>query len=79
MSCILLVVFCLPIFSLDRFQLLLRSKDDPSGELDLRSGIYVARPPGSPDILYAIYWPEEETWKDCAPSGPRRNRVTFMR
>ena len=69
----------MPIFSFERSQLLLRSKDDFSGEFYLRSGIYIARPPGLPDILYAIYWPEADTWKDCAPSGPRRNRVTFMR
>ncbi|KAF5362168.1 hypothetical protein D9756_002245 [Leucocoprinus leucothites] len=60
------------------FQLLRLSKDDLSHGPFLRSGIYIARPPKS-DILYAIYWPQDETWNDNAPSGPRRNRVTFMR
>lgn len=59
-------------------QLLRHSKDNYSGPT-LRSGIYLVKPPVSGEILYAIYWPQDETWKDNAPSGPRRNRVTFMR
>jgi len=29
--------------------------------------------------IFVIYWPEESTWDDSAPSQVRRNRVTFMR
>ncbi|KAG1889124.1 hypothetical protein F4604DRAFT_1673832 [Suillus subluteus] len=29
--------------------------------------------------LFLIYWPEDSTWDDSAPSSVRRNRVTFMR
>ncbi|KAI9460706.1 hypothetical protein F5148DRAFT_1276740 [Russula earlei] len=28
---------------------------------------------------YVIYWPEDSTWDDSAPSSVCRNRVTFMR
>ncbi|KXN92377.1 hypothetical protein AN958_06995 [Leucoagaricus sp. SymC.cos] len=59
-------------------QHLRHSRDNYSGPT-LRSGIYIAKAPGVAGVLYAVYWPQDETWKDNAPSGPRRNRVTFMR
>ncbi|KAJ3570940.1 hypothetical protein NP233_g4078 [Leucocoprinus birnbaumii] len=53
-------------------QLLRHSRDNYSGP-SLRSGIYIVRPPASStEVLYAVYWPQDETWKDSAPSGPRR-------
>ncbi|KAG8926963.1 hypothetical protein FRC01_008174 [Tulasnella sp. 417] len=30
-------------------------------------------------VLYIIYWPEDETWNDDAPTSIQKNRVTFMR
>ncbi|KIK81380.1 hypothetical protein PAXRUDRAFT_156232 [Paxillus rubicundulus Ve08.2h10] len=47
----------------------------------LRSGLYVLRHlqrPGDEE-LFVIYWPEDTTWDDSAPSNVCRNRVTFMR
>ncbi|KAF5388164.1 hypothetical protein D9615_000204 [Tricholomella constricta] len=57
------------------------SRDDPSGP-QLRSGLYLARKmtaPASPEHIFAIYWPEDTTWRDDAATSVRRNRVTFMR
>ncbi|KAG2365210.1 hypothetical protein BDR07DRAFT_1399490 [Suillus spraguei] len=48
----------------------------------LRSGLYIVRAAceATPDQqLFLIYWPEDLTWDDSAPSSVRRNRVTFMR
>lgn len=47
---------------------------DPS----LRSGIYVLRHGIDPQ-LYAVYWPEDDTWDDQFSRSVRRNRVAFMR
>ncbi|KAI5994325.1 hypothetical protein EDD15DRAFT_788468 [Pisolithus albus] len=49
----------------------------------LRPGLYIlhtttAELDGS-EQLYVIYWPEQNTWDDSAPSQVRRNRVAFMR
>lgn len=48
----------------------------------LSSGLYVVaagtvNPTREP--YYVIYWPEDSTWDDSAPSSVSRNRVTFMR
>ncbi|KAI6143616.1 hypothetical protein BKA82DRAFT_3983845 [Pisolithus tinctorius] len=48
----------------------------------LRSGLYVLRPTepyGQTEQIFVVYWPQENTWDDSAPSQFRRNRVTFMR
>ena len=49
----------------------------------LRSGLYILRPAeqqsNAEEQVFVIYWPEENTWDDSAPSQVRRNRVTFMR
>ncbi|KAI6163533.1 hypothetical protein EDD17DRAFT_475985 [Pisolithus thermaeus] len=48
----------------------------------LRSGLYLLRPAepyGHTEQIFVIYWPQESTWDDSAPSQVRRNRVTFMR
>lgn len=53
-----------------------------TSEPGLRSGLYVVRPPSatnSEEQLYIVYWPQDTTWNDNAPSADRRNRVTFMR
>ncbi|KAI0751604.1 hypothetical protein C8Q80DRAFT_1158354 [Daedaleopsis nitida] len=42
----------------------------------LRPGLYVLQ---GENGLYVIYWPEDLTWDDNAPSSVRRNRITFMR
>ncbi|KAI9511015.1 hypothetical protein F5148DRAFT_1281300 [Russula earlei] len=48
----------------------------------LSSGLYMLEV-GHPDSIqkchYVIYWPEDSTWDDSAPSSVCRNRVTFMR
>lgn len=48
----------------------------------LRSGLYIVRAvceATADQQLFLIYWPEDSTWDDSAPSSVRRNRVTFMR
>ncbi|KAG0697668.1 hypothetical protein DFH29DRAFT_140617 [Suillus ampliporus] len=48
----------------------------------LRSGLYIVRTTceaTSGEQLFLIYWPEDGTWDDSAPSSMKRNRVTFMR
>ncbi|EJD48573.1 hypothetical protein AURDEDRAFT_183459 [Auricularia subglabra TFB-10046 SS5] len=51
----------------------------------LRSGLYIVDAgPASADTAaprrnYVIYWPEDTTWSDHAPSASRRNRVAFIR
>ncbi|KAI6035781.1 hypothetical protein EDC04DRAFT_2571420 [Pisolithus marmoratus] len=48
----------------------------------LRSGLYLLRPTepyGKTEQIFVVYWPQENTWDDSAPSQIRRNRVTFMR
>ncbi|KAF9231528.1 hypothetical protein BU15DRAFT_34482, partial [Melanogaster broomeanus] len=58
------------------------AKDSSVAKSTLRSGLYIIRLlPVSDAIekMFVIYWPEELTWDDDAPSSMRRNRVTFMR
>ena len=51
----------------------------------LSSGLYIVTATGETDSKpiderhYVIYWPEDSTWHDSAPSSVCRNRVTFMR
>ncbi|KAI6097344.1 hypothetical protein EDD16DRAFT_604216 [Pisolithus croceorrhizus] len=48
----------------------------------LRSGLYLLRPTepfGQTEQIFVIYWPQENTWDDSAPSQVCWNRVTFMR
>ncbi|KAI5998937.1 hypothetical protein F5J12DRAFT_724706, partial [Pisolithus orientalis] len=48
----------------------------------LRSGLYFLRPTeqyGQTEQIFVVYWPQENTWDDCAPSQVRQNRVIFMR
>ena len=61
--------------------MLLRAKDDSPGR-KLRSGLYFVRmtlPSASEEQLFVIYWPEDATWNDNAPSAVCKNRVTFIR
>ncbi|OAX35069.1 hypothetical protein K503DRAFT_868508 [Rhizopogon vinicolor AM-OR11-026] len=48
----------------------------------LRSGLYIVRTnceANSDEQLFLVYWPEDGTWDDSAPSSMKCNRVTFMR
>ncbi|KAF8267057.1 hypothetical protein EI94DRAFT_1731643 [Lactarius quietus] len=48
----------------------------------LSSGLYIVMATEADPIderHYVIYWPEDSTWDDSAPSSVCRNRVTFMR
>ncbi|KAG1809692.1 uncharacterized protein BJ212DRAFT_1379102 [Suillus subaureus] len=48
----------------------------------LRSGLYIVRKNCEATFaeqLFVVYWPEDATWDDSAPSSVKRNRVTFMR
>ncbi|KIJ14073.1 hypothetical protein PAXINDRAFT_100399 [Paxillus involutus ATCC 200175] len=75
------------LYSIDRIddnlaQELLESTSNPTSlKPRLRSGLYVLRHMRRPgdEELFVIYWPEDTTWDDSAPSNVCRNRVTFMR
>ncbi|OJA14299.1 hypothetical protein AZE42_01566 [Rhizopogon vesiculosus] len=65
-------------------QLITNQSDSSASTPSLRSGLYIVRTSSevaaAPDQqLFLIYWPEDQTWDDSAPSSVRRNRVTFMR
>ncbi|KAG2116835.1 hypothetical protein DEU56DRAFT_984883 [Suillus clintonianus] len=63
-------------------QLIANQRDSSVSMPSLRSGLYIVRTAceATPDQqLFLIYWPEDSTWDDSAPSSVRRNRVTFMR
>ncbi|KAG1809694.1 uncharacterized protein BJ212DRAFT_1484392 [Suillus subaureus] len=63
-------------------QLITNQSDSHVSMPSLRSGLYIVRAvcEATPDQqLFLIYWPEDSTWDDSAPSSVRRNRVTFMR
>ncbi|KAF8262192.1 hypothetical protein EI94DRAFT_1744157 [Lactarius quietus] len=63
-------------------RLLLQPTEIGGNKPALSSGLYVvtASPSVSVDERhYVIYWPEDSTWNDSAPSSVFRNRVTFMR
>ncbi|KAF8508104.1 hypothetical protein BU17DRAFT_100044 [Hysterangium stoloniferum] len=63
--------------------LAIQSTQDSSGLVPtLASGIYIFEAPAclkSAPKFYVVYWPEDITWNDNAPSGIVKNRVTFMR
>ncbi|KAL4072312.1 hypothetical protein J3A83DRAFT_4188311 [Scleroderma citrinum] len=61
---------------------LLADNNDPHTQKTLRSGLYILRPEehtGPTEQIFLIYWPEQDTWNDSAPSAVSRNRTTFMR
>jgi len=62
---------------------LLEPTDGVGSKPCLSSGLYMVRADAmmgaSDERHYVIYWPEDSTWDDSAPSSVRRNRVTFMR
>ncbi|KAG2040447.1 hypothetical protein BDR03DRAFT_892378 [Suillus americanus] len=63
-------------------QLVTNQTDSSVSMPSLRSGLYIVRAvcEATPDQqLFLVYWPEDSTWDDSAPSSVRRNRVTFMR
>ncbi|KAG1725513.1 hypothetical protein EDB19DRAFT_1644008 [Suillus lakei] len=63
-------------------QLITNQSDSSVSMPSLRSGLYIVRAAceATPDQqLFLIYWPEDSTWDDSAPSSVKRNRVTFMR
>ncbi|KAG2136644.1 hypothetical protein DEU56DRAFT_356200 [Suillus clintonianus] len=63
-------------------QLMANQRDSGVSMPSLRSGLYIVRTAceATPDQqLFLIYWPEDSTWDDSAPSSVRCNRVTFMR
>jgi hypothetical protein len=66
-----------------RARSLLNPTDIGGSQSGLSSGLYIVRANATTDLLderhYVIYWPEDSTWNDSAPSLVRRNRVTFMR
>jgi hypothetical protein len=47
----------------------------------LRSGLYgvLDSVKSAQQTIHVIYWPEDSTWNDDAPSDARRNRITFIR
>jgi len=52
------------------------------GDYTLRSGLYLVRTGNTSDgsqQVVAVYWPENKTWDDDAPSPVRRNRIAFVR
>ncbi|KAG1764551.1 hypothetical protein EDD22DRAFT_883267 [Suillus occidentalis] len=63
-------------------QLITNQSDSNVSMPSLRSGLYIVRAvceATADQQLFLIYWPEDSTWDDSAPSSVRRNRVTFMR
>jgi hypothetical protein len=62
---------------------LLNPTDIDGPQSGLSSGLYIVRANTTKDLPderhYVIYWPEDSTWDDSAPSSVRRNRITFMR
>ncbi|KAG0705087.1 hypothetical protein DFH29DRAFT_316434 [Suillus ampliporus] len=63
-------------------QLVANHSDYSVSKPSLRSGLYILRTTceaTSDEQLFLVYWPEDGTWDDSAPSSTKRNRVTFMR
>ncbi|KAG1768958.1 hypothetical protein EDD22DRAFT_843764 [Suillus occidentalis] len=63
-------------------QLVADHSDSKFSTPSLRSGLYVVRTnceATSDEQLFVVYWPEDGTWDDAAPSSMKRNRITFMR
>lgn len=63
-------------------QLVMNHSESDISKPSLRSGLYIIRTnrkATSDEQLFVVYWPEDATWDDSAPSSVKRNRVTFMR
>ncbi|KAG2076123.1 hypothetical protein BDR04DRAFT_1003889 [Suillus decipiens] len=63
-------------------QLVANHSNSSVSKPSLRSGLYIVRTNcevTSDEQLFIIYWPEDGTWDDSAPSSVKRTRVTFMR
>ncbi|OJA14302.1 hypothetical protein AZE42_01565 [Rhizopogon vesiculosus] len=63
-------------------QLVANNSGSSVSKPSLRSGLYIVRTNGKATFdeqLFLVYWPEDSTWDDSAPSSMKRNRVTFMR
>ncbi|KAG2136636.1 hypothetical protein DEU56DRAFT_857679 [Suillus clintonianus] len=63
-------------------QLVANHSESSISKPSLRSGLYIVRTNGettSDEQLFVVYWPEDSTWDDSAPSSVKRTRVTFMR
>ncbi|KAG1848072.1 hypothetical protein DFJ58DRAFT_746884 [Suillus subalutaceus] len=63
-------------------QLVVDNSEASVSKPNLRSGLYIVRTnreATSDEQLFVVYWPEDATWDDSAPSSVKRNRVTFMR
>ncbi|KAG1723067.1 hypothetical protein EDD22DRAFT_790202, partial [Suillus occidentalis] len=63
-------------------QLVANSSESSVIKPSLRSGLYIVRTnceATSDEQLFIVYWPEDATWDDSAPSSVKRTRVTFMR
>jgi hypothetical protein len=71
------------VLPLQSAKVLLQSTHDASELVaTLASGIYIFESPASMENarkFYVVYWPEDMTWNDDAPSGIVKNRVIFMR
>ncbi|KAG2347680.1 hypothetical protein BDR05DRAFT_927599 [Suillus weaverae] len=63
-------------------QLVMNHSETNVSKPSLRSGLYIVRTnceATSDEQVFVVYWPEDATWDDSAPSSVKRNRVTFMR
>ncbi|KAG2340343.1 hypothetical protein BDR05DRAFT_889963 [Suillus weaverae] len=63
-------------------QLVANNSESSVSKPSLRSGLYIVRTTceaTSDEQLFIVYWPEDGTWDDSAPSSVKRTRVTFMR
>ncbi|KAG1805444.1 uncharacterized protein BJ212DRAFT_1391820 [Suillus subaureus] len=63
-------------------QLVANHSESNISKPSLRSGLYIVRTKfeaTSDEQLFIVYWPEDDTWNDSAPSSVKRTRVTFMR
>lgn len=60
---------------------LLAPNENDGSRPALLSGLYVlvGQVDSTQERHYVIYWPEDSTWDDSAPSTVCQNRVTFMR
>ncbi|KAG1848095.1 hypothetical protein DFJ58DRAFT_729994 [Suillus subalutaceus] len=63
-------------------QLVANHSESSVSKPSLRSGLYIVRTnfeTTSDEQVFIVYWPEDDTWDDLAPSSVKRTRVTFMR
>ncbi len=73
--------FCQVVDQTFSARLLLAPTESGGSRPALLSGLYVlvAGQVDPTERHYVIYWPEDSTWDDSAPSSVCRNRVTFIR